>query len=51
MYKIKHRLSEKCLKGLFSDVNGNYNLCSQSDCRVTDINTVFTVPNLNTFFN
>ena len=30
MYKIKHKLSEKCLKDLFSAVNG--------------INRVFTVP-------
>ena len=31
MYKIKHSLSESCLKDLFSDVNGNYNLRPQSD--------------------
>ena len=41
MYKIKHNLSESCLKDLFSVVNGNYNLRSQSDFGVPDINTVF----------
>ena len=41
VYKIKHNLSESCLKDLFSVVNGNYNLCSQSDFGVnTGINTV-----------
>ena len=34
MYKIKHKLSEKCLKDLFSAVSGNYNLRSLSDFRV-----------------
>ena len=41
MYKIKHSLSESCLKYLFSVVNGNYNLRSQSDFGVPGINTVF----------
>ena len=31
MYKIKHNLSESCLRDLFSAENGNYNLRSQSD--------------------
>ena len=39
MYKIKHELSESCLKTLLTAVNGNYNL--RSDSRVPDINTVF----------
>ena len=41
MYKIKPNLSESCLKGLFSVVNGNYNLRSQSDFGFPGINTVF----------
>ena len=41
MYKIKHNLSESCLKDLFSVVNGNYNLRFQSDFGVPGINTVF----------
>ena len=41
MYKIKHNLSESCLKDLFSGVNGNYKLRSQSDFRVPGINKVF----------
>ena len=41
MYKIKHDLSERCLKDLFSAVDRNYNLCSQYDFRVPGINTVF----------
>ena len=41
MYKIKHNLSECCLKDLFSVVNGNYNLRSQSDFGVSGIDTVF----------
>ena len=40
MYKIKHSLSESCLKYLFSVVNGNYNLRSQSDFGFPGINTV-----------
>ena len=44
MYKIKHKLSEKCLKDLFSAVSGNYNLCSLSDFRVPGINRVLTGP-------
>ena len=43
-YKIKYNLSESCLKDLFNVVNGNYNLRSQSDFGVTDVNTGFTVP-------
>ena len=41
MYKIKPYLSESCLKDIFSAVKGNYNLCSQSDFGVPDINAVF----------
>ena len=41
MYKIKHSLSEGCLKDLFIAVYGNYNLRSQSDFRVSGINTDF----------
>ena len=41
MHKIKHNLFESCLKDLFSAVNDNYNLRSQSDFRVPGINTVF----------
>ena len=41
MYKIKHNLSESCLKNLFSIVNSNYNLRSQSDFGVPGLNTVF----------
>ena len=44
MYKIKPNLSESCLKGLFSVVNGNYNLRSRSDFGFPGINTVFIVP-------
>ena len=44
MYKIKHKLSEKCLKDLFSAVSGNYNLRSLSDFRVPGINRVLTGP-------
>ena len=40
----KHKLSQKCLKDLFSAVNGNYNLRSLSDFRVPGINRVFKVP-------
>ena len=40
MYKIKHNLSESCLKDLFSAVNDNYNLRSQSDITFSGINTV-----------
>ena len=43
MYKIKHNLSESSLKDLFSVVNGNYILRSQSDFGVPVINTVFRV--------
>ena len=41
MYKMKHNLSESCLKDLFSTVNGNCNFCSQSDFGVPGVNTVF----------
>ena len=41
MYKIKHNLPESCVKHLFSAVNNNYNLHSQSDFIVPGINTVF----------
>ena len=41
MYKTKYNLSGSCLKDLFSVVNGNYNLHSQSDFGVPGINTVF----------
>ena len=44
MYKIKRNLSESCLNDLFSAVNDNYNLSSQSDFGVPGINTVFMVP-------
>ena len=50
MYKIKHNLSECCLKGLFSVVNGNYNLRSQSDFEVRGIRTVFYGPNSIKYF-
>ena len=40
IYKIKHNLSESCSKYLFSALNGNYNLRSQSDFGVLGINTV-----------
>ena len=46
VYKIKHKLSENCLKGLFSTVNANYNLHSQSDFKVPGINTIFYDANL-----
>ena len=39
--QMKHNLSESCLKDLFSAVNDNYNLRSQSDFRVPGISTVF----------
>ena len=41
MCKMKHNLSESCLKDLFSTVNGNCNFCSQSDFGVPGVNTVF----------
>ena len=41
MCKIKHNLSESCLKDLRNVVNGNYNFRSQSDFGVPGINTVF----------
>ena len=41
MYKLKRNLPESCLKDLFSVVNGNCNLRSQSDFRVPGINRVF----------
>ena len=41
MYKIKYDLCESCSIVLFSAVNDNYNLHSQSDFRVPGINTVF----------
>ena len=39
--KIKHNLSESCLKCLFSAVNGNCNLHFRSDFEVAGTNTVF----------
>ena len=50
MNKIKHNLSESCLKDPFSVVNGNYNLRSQSDFRVPGINTVFYGANSISYF-
>ena len=44
MYIIKQNLSESRLEDLFNAVNGNYNLRSQSDYRVSGIKTFFTVP-------
>ena len=41
MHETKHNLSESCLKDLFSVINCNYNLRSQSDFGVPGINTVF----------
>ena len=41
MYKIKPNSSEGCLKGLFSVVNGNYNLPSQSNLGFPGINIDF----------
>ena len=41
MFKIKYNLPESCLKDLFSVVNGNYILRSQSDFGVSVLNTVF----------
>ena len=41
MYKIKHNLSESCLKDLFSAVNDNYKARSQYDFGVSGTNTVF----------
>ena len=43
MYKRKHNLSKSCLKDLFSVVNGNYNLRSQSDFGISGVNIVFMV--------
>ena len=40
MYKIKHKLSESCLRDLFSIVNGNYNLRFLSDFRVYGANSI-----------
>ena len=39
IYKIKHKLSESCLKDLFSVINGNNNHRSQSDFGGPCINT------------
>ena len=50
MYKIKYNLSESCLKDLFSVVDGNYNLHSQSDFGVPGINTVFHKANSIRYF-
>ena len=50
MYKIKHNLSENCLKDLCSIVNGNYNIRSQSDFVVPSINTVFYGANSINYF-
>ena len=41
MYKIKRNVSESCLNNLFSTVNGNYNLRSQSVFRAPGVITVF----------
>ena len=41
MYKIKHNLSESCLKDLFSAANENYKVRSQHDFGVPGMNTVF----------
>ena len=41
LYKIKHNVSESCLKNLFSVVNGNYNLHFQFNFGVLGISTVF----------
>ena len=41
MYKIKHNLSESCLKDLFSAANDNYKVRSQYDFGVPGTNTVF----------
>ena len=41
IYKVKHNLSEICLKDLFSAVNGNYNIRSQSVSRISGVNTFF----------
>ena len=53
MYKIKHNLSESCLKDLCSAVNSNYNLPSQSYFRIQGVfflnvgfNTVFWAGNV-----
>ena len=40
MYKIKHNLSESCLKDLLSTVNGNYYLPSQFDIGVPVANSI-----------
>ena len=50
MYKIKHNLSESCLKDLLSAVNGNYNLRSQSVFGVPGTNTVFYGASLIRYF-
>ena len=50
LYKIKHNLSENCLKDLCSIVNGNYNIRSQSDFVVPSINTVFYSANSINYF-
>ena len=44
MYKIQNNLSESCSKDLFSVVNDNYNLQSQSNFGVLCKNRVFMVP-------
>ena len=41
MCKIKHNLSESCLKDLFSAANDNYKVLSQYDFGVPGTNTVF----------
>ena len=43
IYKIKYNLSGSCLKNLFSDTDGNYNLHSPSDFGVPGINNFVTV--------
>ena len=50
MYKIKQNLSESCLNVLFSAVNDNHNLRSQSHLRVPHISTVFYSANSIEYF-
>ena len=44
IYKIKYNLCGSCLKNLFSDTDGNYNLHSASDFGVPGINNFATLP-------
>ena len=50
MYKMKHKLSESCLKDLFSAANGNYNICSKFGFGDPGINTVFSGANSIRYF-